>query len=170
MYFKCNPDINKNGARFLNFLDLIDSVHINGACRIPGNLSTKIAKGLWTRQRCGSKSVLDYAVISKEHLHSVHSMSINDTGQYSANSDHNWLFLKVSDQFMIQKFNSSIKHKKDRWDIKPDQDWSMYKKHVFAGRRYNSDIVDSLTATSAAIFQMQQQYLRKHNLYKYGVS
>ena len=127
-----NPDINKNGVRFLNFLDLIDSVHLNGACRIPGNLNTKIAKGLWTRQRCGSKSVLDYAVISKEHLHSVHSMLIDDTGQFSANSDHNWLFLKVTDHFMIQKSNSNIKHKKDRWDIKPDQDWSVYKKHVLA--------------------------------------
>ena len=68
-------------------------------------------------------------------------MFIDDTGEYSANSDHNWLFLKVTDQFMIQKSYSKIKPKKDRWDIKPDQDWSLYKKHV-------SDLLDTVNYKS----------------------
>ena len=122
-----NEDINKNGSRLLNFLDMTDSVHINGACRVPGKLDTQIAKGLWTWQRGGKKSVIDYALISKEHLHSVHSMVIDDQGHFSTNSDHNWIFLAITDQFTLQKSNSNSKVVKEKWDIKPDQDWSTYK-------------------------------------------
>ena len=82
---------------------MTDSVHINGACRVPGKLDTQIAKGLWTWQRGGKKSVIDYALISKEHLHSVHSMVIDDQGHFSTNSDHNWIFLAITDQFTLQK-------------------------------------------------------------------
>ena len=125
-----NDDINRNGLRLLNFLDMTDSVHINGACRIPGRLDTQIAKGLWTWQRSGKKSVIDYALISKEHLHSVHSMLIDDQGHFSSNSDHNWIFLEITDQFTIQKSNTNSKVIKEKWDIKPDQDWSTYKHDI----------------------------------------
>ena len=125
-----NGDVNKNGKRFMNFLHQTDSVHLNGACRISGNLATQVASGLWTWQRSGYRSVIDYAVISKEHQHTVHSMHIDDKGVYSTNSDHNWIFVNVTDKFVLQKKASRIIPLKQRWDIKPDQDWSEYKKEI----------------------------------------
>ena len=67
-----NGDVNKNGRRFLNFLHQTDSVHLYGASRMSGKLDTQVASGLWTWQRSGNRSVIDYAVISKEHQHTVH--------------------------------------------------------------------------------------------------
>ena len=74
------PKINPNGRRFLNFLEITDSRHINGECRVPGDLSTMLTKGLWTRQRAGFSSVIDYGVVSSEHINSVVSMEIDDNG------------------------------------------------------------------------------------------
>ena len=45
------PGINRNGRRFLDFLDSTESCHVNGLCRTPGQWSTRVATGLWTRFR-----------------------------------------------------------------------------------------------------------------------
>ena len=63
--------INPNGRRFLNFLHDINSVHLNGACRVEGDLSTRISEGLWTWQRNGISTVIDYGVISPNYLNTV---------------------------------------------------------------------------------------------------
>ena len=47
------PVINPNGRRFLNFLDVTDSRHINGECRVPGDWSTRLTTG------CGHGSAQD---------------------------------------------------------------------------------------------------------------
>ena len=127
-----SPDINPNGRRFLNFLEITDSRHINGECRIPGQLDTMLTKGLWTRQRSGYSSVIDFAVLSREHLHSVISMEIDDQGEYGCGSDHNWIFLVLSDKFVKRKRISNQLFKKETWNIREDQDWSDFTKHVLA--------------------------------------
>ena len=50
------PGVNPNGRRLLNFLSVTDSVHINGYCRVPGDWSTRLSTGLWTRQRGGHRA------------------------------------------------------------------------------------------------------------------
>ena len=57
-------------------------------------------------------------------------MEIDDTGEYGGGSDHNWIFLDLSDKFVKRKRISNQPTKKDRWNIKEDQDWSEYTKHV----------------------------------------
>ena len=52
--------VNMNGERFLRFLEDGSFRHVNG--------ERALVTGLWTRQRGGSKTVLDYAVISSEHI------------------------------------------------------------------------------------------------------
>ena len=124
------PGVNANGRRLLNFLSVTDSVHINGLCRIPGDWSTRLTTGLWTRQRCGHSSIIDYALISKEHINTVISMSIDDHGVLGGGSDHNWLVLDLEDKFIQKKRITNQTVRKDRWDIKEDQDWSGFKDHV----------------------------------------
>ena len=69
-----NPDINRNGQRFLDFLAACELKHVNGAYKTPGQHDTKICQGLWTRQRGNSRSVIDFAGVSAEDLCSVVSM------------------------------------------------------------------------------------------------
>ena len=63
-----SPVINANGERFLEFLSDTGCRHINGACRVQGQWSTRLTKDLWTRQRGDSSSIIDYGVVSIEHL------------------------------------------------------------------------------------------------------
>ena len=88
-----HPDVNRNGKRFLDFLDDCHCVHINGRA----DLTT----GLWTRQRGGFSTVLDYGLIAFEHISSVCSMLVDDRGLFpSGGSDHNWVFLDLEDNFV----------------------------------------------------------------------
>ena len=87
-----NPDVNPNGTRFLDFLHRTSMRHIKGM--------RHLSSGFWSRQRGHSKSVLDYGVISEEHLPSVVSMLVYSDGYFGGGSDHNWLFLVLSDKFL----------------------------------------------------------------------
>ena len=91
-----NPDVNLNGRRFFRFLDQNDCVHVNG--------DTNVTTGLWTRQRAGVSSVIDFGVISAEHLDTVKSMFIDDKCDYPSGSDHNWIFIDLVDKF-VRKFS-----------------------------------------------------------------
>ena len=140
-----NADINANGRRFLDFLTNTDSKHINGESRL--------TTGLWTRQRGGHSSIIDYAVVSREHLDSVISLHVDDCGELGGGSDHNWLILDISDSFVKLKRKSGLQMNKTRWNITDEQDWSGYKEHC---KRLvptlNSGSVDSLsTGISSAI-------------------
>ena len=109
-------DINRNGRRFLDFLNDSNCVHVNGY----QNLTT----GLWTRQRGGVSSVLDYGVVAKEHLKSVNSMVIDDQGFHGGGSDHNWIFMDLADNFVRKIRVSNLPKKKPSWNLSPNQDWS----------------------------------------------
>ena len=123
-------DINPNGHRFLNFLDDTDSCHVNGLYKVQGQRDTAVTTGLWTRQRGGISTILDYAVISQEHASSVISMTIDDQGRYGGGSDHNWIFLELTDRFAKKKRFVSGQSRKPTWDIKDDQDWTEYQRLI----------------------------------------
>ena len=91
-----------------------------------GDWRTRFTKGLWTWQKGGYSSVIDYGVISTEHLNSVVSMEIDVRGENGTNSDHNWIFLTLSDKFIQQSRSSNHPIKKDSWNIAEDQDWTNY--------------------------------------------
>ena len=125
-----HPDVNRNGQRLPDFMLLTDSVHVNGACRTPGQWDTRMCKGLWTRQRGGVSSVIDYATVSREHLSSVISLEVDDQGQYGTNSDHNWMFLDLNDRFIKKRRINHVQHRKPKWNISLDQDWSPYQQNI----------------------------------------
>ena len=121
------PNINRNGSMLLSFTVGANMKVLNRDCRVEGDSSTRIAKGLWTWLRGGHTSVIDYGLISAKHISSVRSMEIDEGGIYGGGSDHNWIFYSLKD-----KFSRLYKHKKKKipkftWDIKEDQDWSQYK-------------------------------------------
>ena len=122
-----HPGINRNGERFLRFLKAVNACHINGACRLPGDWSTRISTGLWTRQRGGVSTILDYGVITCEHLDTVKSFTVDDRWDFPSGSDHNWSFLEVEDRFVIKrKVVSNKSVKKPRWNFSDSYDWSKF--------------------------------------------
>ena len=117
-----NPDVNLNGSRFLDFLTRTDSRNVNSVQRL--------TTGLWTRQRGGHSSIIDYAVVSNEHMDSVISLHIDDKGEFGGGSDHNWLILDLRDHFVKKKRIFNGPTRKDSWNITPDQDWSGFRNNV----------------------------------------
>ena len=115
-------DVNPNGRRFLDFLSITDSKHVNG--------DRKLTSGLWTRQRGGFSSIIDFAVVSSEHMSSVVSLLVDDHGELGGGSDHNWLILDLTDNFvkLERVVNSSVK--KSRWNFSEEQDWSGFTEHM----------------------------------------
>ena len=71
---------NKNGELFLSFLTQNNLTHLNGAVRRIGDWSSRICQGMWTRYSHdhSSSTVLDYVVISSEHLGTVLDMSVDE--------------------------------------------------------------------------------------------
>ena len=135
-----NADINKNGERFLEFLMNNNLTHINGAPSKDG--ASQICKGLWSRQRGPSRSIIDFSVLSSEHMNSVLSMFIDDNGTYGGGSDHNWSEIVLEDKIAhFVKVDSRAKRKKV-WNIKDDQNWTAFKtsivenlqRHTFANK------------------------------------
>ena len=110
-----HPGINCNGRRLLDFLRLTRMKQING--------QKHLTKGLWTRQRGSSKTIIDYAAISEEHLHTVQSLEIDDKGVHAGGSDHNWMFLTVEDHFVKKKRLVNIQKRKPKSNIGDEQDW-----------------------------------------------
>ena len=117
-----HKEINPNGRRLLEFLKNTRMHHVNG--------HSNLTRGLWTRQRGKSKTVLDYTAVSEEHLHTVKSLEIDDKGKYGGGSDHNWMFLAVEDKFVRKKRVLNACCRKPRWKILDDQDWSEYQEAV----------------------------------------
>ena len=112
------PGINRNGQRFIDFLNDTNCVHVNGR--------QDLTTGLWTRQRSGISTILDYGVIAREHLSSVLSMFIDDQGVYGGGSDHNWIFMDLSDNLVKKHIQSNAPKRRTPWNISHDQDWSAF--------------------------------------------
>ena len=106
-------------------------MHLNGACRQVGDWSTRVSSGLWTRHShdYSVSSVLDYSVISAEHLDSVRSMEVDQDGHLAGGSDHVFVLTGLKDKFVI--VSRMARDQTERgWNIEEDQDWSAYKEVV----------------------------------------
>ena len=125
-----SPDINPNGKRFLDFLLACDLRHVNGELRDMGDPESRICKGLWTRQRGNSKSIIDFVGVSAEHIDSVMSMNVDDSGSYGGGSDHNWSWVKMKDKFRILVPVKRSPKKKKVWNIDDSQDWTNFKDEI----------------------------------------
>ena len=125
-----NHDINRNGNRFLSFLKDCDMRHINGHLRVPGDLNSKICSGIWTRQRGNSRSVLDYASISLEHMSTVTSMNVDDSGSLGGGSDHNWVQLVLADKFRSLGRARQIPKQKKSWNLSGKFEWADFANSV----------------------------------------
>ena len=162
--------INPNGRRFLNFITNTDSVNINSMCKSHGDYSTRICEGLWTRQRGGHSSIIDFALISNEHKDTVISMLIDDKGNLGGGSDHNWIILDLSDKFVRKKRATVLEVKKDRWNISEDQDWTAYKEHISKVAHSicgaNIDCLASRISNSILNALKDTIGLKKHNAFK----
>ena len=137
-----HDDINLNGERFLRFLHEDSYLHINGE----SNLTT----GVWTRQRGNSKSVLDYGVISSEHLSTVHSLFIDEQGQFGGGSDHNFLFLTLSDKFVRKMRLPRVPFRKRVWNNMDNLNWVPFQESVT--EKLGSKSTDGMTVDELASF------------------
>ena len=120
-----------NGEAFKDFLKASNLVHLNGACRVPGDWNTRVSQGLWTRHGPdnSSSSVLDYSVISGEHFESVVDMVVDEHGKLGGDSDHNLVISRFRDKFMV-KNKVLPPTSKEGWDITEDLDWGKFKEVV----------------------------------------
>ena len=142
------PGVNPNGNLILEFERYSDMTILN-----------RRSSGLWTWKRDGNTTVLDYALLSSEHIDSFESMYIDDTNFYGGDSDHNVLFVVLSEHLVIPKMFSQFKIDKPTWDIRADQDWSLYTnavlKHI---SKINSSSVQSLShSITNVIYQSMRE-------------
>ena len=138
-------DVNENGIKFHNFLTEGLFSHINGIDRL--------TTGKWTRQRAGSKSILDFAVVSNEHLATVHSLFVDDQGLMGGGSDHNFLVLTLNDEF-VKKTRLRFQPTKKSWNNMDNVDWTVFKTNVEArlGIRSPSDLsVDEIASLISSV-------------------
>ena len=117
-----HPGVNKNGLRMLNFLYNSRMKHLNG--------QRHLAKGLWTRQRGSSKTIIDYGLVSEEHLHTVKSFIVDDKGVHGGGADHNWIFLAMTDNFVKQKRLMNGQVRKPKWLLEGVDDWTHFQECV----------------------------------------
>ena len=119
--------VNGNGVTFKKFLEENNLLHVNGACRTKGDLSTRICTGLWTRHGPDyvTSSVIDYVVVSQEHLDSVTDMMVDQHGVHGGDSDHNLIVSRFKDEF-VSVTRSTRGVVKEGWDLNDDVDWGKY--------------------------------------------
>lgn len=123
---------NKNGERLKRFLRANGLTHLNGACRTPEDPSTRIGTVLWTRHGSGvPSSVLDYSVISNEHIASVVSFEVDSEGNLGGDSDHCMIITKLRDRFSVIETPGSPA-REPGWRLQPDADWCGYRAVVHA--------------------------------------
>ena len=103
--------------------------------------------------------MIDYALLSNEYIESFESMYIDDTNFYGGDSDHNALFVVLSECLVVPKMFSQFKIDKPMWDICPDQDWSQYTSAVL--NHVNQINTTSVESLSHSITSVIHQSLRE---------
>ena len=157
---------NTNGDMFLNFLASNSLSHLNGAVRETGNWETRVSRGLWTRHSPDyrSSSILDYVVISDEHVDTVHEMLVDEEGAFGGGSDHNMLFTSMSDKFI--SIRQDVPRPTPRWNFEEDTDFTKFRKVVMREVDQIKDVgpgVDGLSnaLTSALLKGLKEGVGRK---------
>ena len=124
------PQPNRNGELFLAFLSDNQLTHLNGAVRQPGNWDSRLCQGMWTRHSSDyrSSTVLDYVVVSSEHLGSARELIVDQGGLFGGDSDHNMLFARFDDKFISARPRNSPQ--KLSWNFTEDTDYSVFRQVV----------------------------------------
>lgn len=124
------PQPNRNGELFLAFLLENQLTHLNGAVRQQGDWDSRLSQGLWTRHSMDyrSSTIIDYVVVSSEHLGSAKEMTVDQGGLYGGDSDHNMLFSRFDDKFI----STTPRHSPHKlsWNFTEDTDYSLFKQVV----------------------------------------
>ena len=141
------PGINPNGNLLLEFERYTDMQILN-----------RRSSGLWTWKRDSNTTVIDYALLSNEHIDSFVSMYIDDTNFYGGDSDHNVLFVVLSEHLVVPKMFSQFKVDKPTWDIRADQDWSQYSNAVLNHiDKVNSSTIQSLSHSITSVIHQSMR-------------
>ena len=121
---------NRNGELFLAFLSDNQLTHLNGAVRQEGNWNSRLCQGMWTRHSADyrSSTIIDYVVVSSEHLGSAREMTVDQGGLYGGDSDHCMLFSRFDDKFISARPRNTPQ--KPSWNITEDTDFSVFKQVV----------------------------------------
>ena len=121
--------VTPNGMLFLEFLSNNNLSNVNAATRVVNGVEKRICDGLWTRHAndYASSSILDYVVVSKEHIWSALEMEVDQNGAHGGGSDHNMLFSRWSDKFISIPKVQPIR--KPGWD-REGADWDKFKRVV----------------------------------------
>ena len=73
--------------------------------------------GLWTRQANGTNTIIDYALLDKNYYNDFISMEIDDNGDFPTESDHNWIFITLKDNYTKKLYNNQNIKKTKKYGI-----------------------------------------------------
>jgi exonuclease III len=152
-------NVNENGQMIRDFVLQSELVLVNGMCRARGScfshVCDSVCSGLWTRQMGNISTIVDYILVSAEHAESIVSMKVDDSGDYGGDSDHNMIFIILADNFVTKTMFSSVVVKKTDWNIKEDQDWSLYSQcvHKNLGHVDKSSVVSMAGSLSSILYK-----------------
>ena len=133
-------NINSNGRMLLDFENQNNFSILNRA-----------STGIWTRQCDLNATVIDYALLSREHYSSFKSMHIDDQGQYGGDSDHHPFFLVLKEHSYIKRMFSHLRVHKPTWNIKEDQEWAEYSEALHSRESsLDSSSINNLSRTLTA--------------------
>ena len=122
--------INTNGKLFLSFLKDNSLTHLNGAVRVPGDWTTRVCEGMWTwhSRNYSNSTVLDYVVVSSEHIRTALNMEVDEGAVFGGASDHNMIFSRFSDKFTAMRTTPKV-HRAS-WNLNEDTDFSKFRSIV----------------------------------------
>ena len=116
------PQINPNGQLIINYTKTHNLMILN---------RNEKTSGLWTRQANGINTIIDYALLDKNFKKDFISMEIDDNGDFPTQSDHNWIFITLTDNYTNKPIkNINNKKPKKIWNILEDQNWDNYKQDL----------------------------------------
>ena len=75
-----------------------------------------------------SSTVLDYVVITDEHLGTVHDMLVDEQGIFGGGSDHNMLLTSMSDQFISTR--RMAPRPPSGWNFEEETNFTMFRQVV----------------------------------------
>ena len=139
---------NEHGHMFLSFLSENQLTHLNGAVRQQGDWGSRLCQGMWTRHSKDyrSSTIIDYVVVSNEHLGSTREMLVDQGGLYGGDSDHNMLFARFDDKFISARPRHTPQ--KLSWNFTEDTDFSAFKQVVHRELEMLNDVGPGVDALS----------------------
>lgn len=117
-----DPVRNSNGERLLSFCDDSNLSIIN---------CSNLCFGKFTWSRGSQSSTIDYFLGSNTIMNRVVKMLVDEERVYHTGSDHNVLILNLKPDVTCHEDNNPhLNRKHFVWDIKHDQDWSVYQEGI----------------------------------------